>query len=123
MYEEQFYCYEVSLVIKFSYTLYAYFVAACRPSYSEAVFSGFRTAKLFSLLKLFQQERGAGAEIDAEGEIELLTAAAGGALSQPALSGFYSGAQYIVAGKGVVIVGTKVGCAYSAETFAAFPDT
>lgn len=38
VYEEQFYCYEVSLVIKFSYTLYAYFVAACRPSYSETVF-------------------------------------------------------------------------------------
>ena len=103
-----------------------FFVAACRPSYSEAVFRGnivLRTAKLFSLLKLLQQERGTGAEIDAEGEVELLAAAAGGALSQPALAGFYAGAQYIVAGKGVVIVGAKVGCAYSVETFAVFPDT
>ena len=76
-----------------------------------------------SFLKLFQQERGTGAEIDAEGEVELLAAAAGGALSQPALAGFYASAQYIVAGKGVVVVGTKVGCAYAVETFAAFPDT
>ena len=103
-----------------------FFVAACRPSYSEAVFRGniaLRTAKLFSLLKLFQQERGTGAEIDAEGEVEFLTAVAGSALSQPALAGFYAGAQYIVAGKGVVVVGAKVGCAYSAETLAVFPDT
>ena len=80
-----------------------------------------RKAKLL-LLELFDEERGAGAEIDAEGEVEFLAAAAGGALSQPALAGFYASAQYIVAGKGVVIVGTKVGCAYSAETFAVFPD-
>lgn len=102
-----------------------FFVAACRPSYSEAVFRSniaLRTAKLFSLLKLFQQERGTGAEIDAEGEVEFLTAVAGGALTQPALAGFYAGAQYIVAGKGVVIVGTKVGCAYAFEIFAVFPD-
>ena len=79
-------------------------------------------SKKKSLLpELLQQERGAGAEVDAEGEVEFLAAASCCALAQPALGGFYAGAQYVVAGKGVVIVGTQVGGAYAAEVFS-LPD-